>query len=97
MDVKYEKIVSSLKDKIAKIISMYEIAKVENIKTKDEVIFLKGELHKKDIAYNNLNRRYENLKLAKTVLASDEDPHEAKIKVNRIVREIDKCLALLNK
>jgi hypothetical protein len=46
----------------------------------------------------DLEKKHENLKMAK-VLSSvpGEDVHETKIQVNRIVREIDKCIALLNR
>jgi hypothetical protein len=44
-----------------------------------------------------LVKKQEDLKFAKSLLGADEDPHEAKVKINRIVREIDKCIALLNK
>jgi hypothetical protein len=37
------------------------------------------------------------LKLAKAIALTDDTSHDAKIKVNRIVREIDKCIALLNR
>ena len=47
---------------------------------------------------DELEKKYENLKIAK-VLSSvpGEDVHETKLQVNRIVREIDKCIALLNR
>ena len=44
-----------------------------------------------------MNNKYNKLKLAKRLLASSGDSHDAKIKINRIVREIDKCVALLNR
>ncbi len=47
---------------------------------------------------DELKKKYEHLKISK-VLASvpGEDVHETKLQVNRIVREIDKCIALLNR
>lgn len=44
-----------------------------------------------------LVKQVENLKFANSLLKVDEGSHEAKIKINRIVREIDKCIAMLNK
>ena len=35
--------------------------------------------------------------MAKTIAASSEDAHDAKIKINRLVREIDKCISLLDR
>ena len=57
----------------------------------EKVIVLENKLEE-------LNKKYENLKIAK-VLSSvpGEDVHETKLQVNKIVREIDKCIALLNR
>jgi phage shock protein A len=41
--------------------------------------------------------KYNNIKLAKTIISVEDNAHDAKIKMNRIVREIDKCIALLNR
>lgn len=42
-------------------------------------------------------QKYNNLKLAKVMLDGSDEGHDARIKVNRIVREIDNCIALLNR
>jgi len=44
-----------------------------------------------------IENKYESLKLAKIIAPSSTDSHDAKIKLNRIVREIDRCISLLNK
>ncbi len=44
-----------------------------------------------------LEKKYENLKIAKMLVGSDEDQKDAKNKIQKLVREIDKCIALLNK
>jgi len=44
-----------------------------------------------------LEKKYENLKLAKLFAASDDDHKDAKSRIQKLVREIDKCIALLNK
>ncbi len=46
---------------------------------------------------DNIKTKFKTLKIAKTVSGTDNDVHETKLRVNRIVREIDKCIALLNK
>ena len=45
----------------------------------------------------DLQDKYNKLKISKALIASSEDIHDAKLKVNRMVREIDKCIALLNR
>jgi predicted nuclease with TOPRIM domain len=44
-----------------------------------------------------LEQQNQKLKLAKSFLAESDDVHDARIKINKIVREIDKCIALLNR
>jgi len=58
---------------------------------------LKQQLQERDEEVKFLKNKYNKLKLAKSISATAGDSHEAKIKINRIVREIDKCVALLNR
>jgi len=45
-----------------------------------------------------LKTKYENLRLAGAILAeSDGNSNEARQRLNRIIREIDQCIALLNR
>ena len=44
-----------------------------------------------------LSRKNEQLKIATHLLSGVDENREAKQKINRLVREIDKCIALLNK
>ncbi|WP_318348650.1 hypothetical protein [Aquipluma nitroreducens] len=43
-----------------------------------------------------LEQKYENLKLAKMLIVSDDESKDAKNRIQKLVREIDKCIALLN-
>ena len=97
MDQEPNEIVNSLKEQISELISLYKKSKEE----KESLIHEKLELMEK---IENLNRdkeeldhQYNTLKLAKTFTANSGDSQEAKVKINRIVREIDKCIALLNR
>lgn len=45
----------------------------------------------------DLSKKVEDLKFAMSLAGTGGDTHEAKIKINRLVREIDKCISLLNK
>lgn len=40
--------------------------------------------------------KYDNLKLAKTIETGYGDSREARRKISKLMREIDKCVALLN-
>jgi len=58
---------------------------------------LKGQIRLLTLKNDELVKKMEDLKFAKSLLGGDENSHEAKIKINRLVREIDKCIALLNR
>lgn len=93
----YENIISALNSKASKMISALEKVKAENAELKKELENLKDSVKTKELEVHDLNVKYENLKLAKVIQLSGSDLHDAKIKVNRIVREIDKCISLLNR
>ena len=97
MENSNDQILILLRDRIKKIINLLESEKeknrsleVQNKQIEDKISSLQNEKEE-------LSERYNNLKLAKKLDASFQNTHDAKLKVNRIVREIDKCIALLNK
>ncbi len=96
MDSNQDQLVNLLKEKIHTVVSLLEKSEEEREKLQKEKVQLAEQVKLKMTAFEELERKYESLKLAKAILGSGENSHEAKIKVNRIVREIDKCIALLN-
>ena len=97
MEVEQKDIVVTLKDKIKKLLSLYNDLKTENAKLKSKAEENKAIIKNKEAELIFLKNKYNKLKLAKSLLASTGDSHDAKIKINSIVREIDKCIALLNR
>ncbi|PCH71213.1 MAG: hypothetical protein COC06_02170 [Bacteroidales bacterium] len=97
MDQEPNEIINSLKGKISELISLYQKSKQE----KESLILEKLELMEKieilKRERGELDHQYNTLKLAKTFTANSGDSQEAKVNINRIVREIDKCIALLNR
>ena len=92
-----ETVVNSLEEKVQKIITLYDQIKIENKKLLTDNDELLNTIKLKDTEIKDLQTKHEQLKLAKLLSTNSEDVHDAKLKVNRIVREIDKCIALLNK
>ena len=90
-------IISSLKDKISLIVNNYISLKEENHQLKKDNKNLTEKLKQNKQETSILEEKFNNIKLAKTIANASEDSHDAKLKVNRIVREIDKCIALLNR
>jgi len=98
MDARYDEIYSSLRQRIKTLISMYESQKAKSNDLQKKNLELQAEVERLERKLNELEKKHDNLKIAK-VLSSipGEDIHETKLQVNRIVREIDKCIALLNR
>jgi hypothetical protein len=98
MDSSKEYLVISLKSRIKEIIDLYENQKNINKELETNNSELKEKLILLENKVNEVEERNENLRLARAITSPEEDGvHEARIKVNRIVREIDKCIALLNR
>lgn len=97
MNVDMSEISSKIKQKVQVLVFAYDRVKQENEIIRTQNAELEKKIQAREFAYNELEERYAQLKLAKAIEASDTEMHEAKIKVNRIVREIDKCIALLNR
>jgi predicted nucleic acid-binding Zn-ribbon protein len=58
---------------------------------------LKVDLHERDARIKELELKYERVKLSGALLGEGENATEAKRKINELVREIDRCVALLNR
>ena len=58
---------------------------------------LKIDLHERDERIKELEFKYERVKLSGALMGEGENAAEAKRKINDLVREIDRCVALLNR
>ena len=60
---------------------------LENEKLKNETVLAQ---------YNELDVNYTNLKTATAISLNGSDVKETKLRLSKLVREVDKCIALLN-
>lgn len=97
MNVQQESVNQQLKTKIELLLSAYDKLKDENQKLTEQNRELDNMLKSKSQNLDEFEKRFNQAQLAKAVMASSQDIHDAKEKVKRIVREIDQCIALLNK
>ena len=86
-----------LQTRIRQVVELYQKERTDNEQLKKKGIELEERLKLDDNRLIDLDERYNKLKISKALIASSEDVHDAKLKVNRMVREIDKCIALLNR
>jgi predicted nucleic acid-binding Zn-ribbon protein len=88
-------IVDSLENKISKLLHKLELLNQAKGKLEDELVQLKAD---HDITKNSVlewEEKYESLKLASTMLGSETNKTEAKLKINTLIREIDHCITQL--
>jgi len=90
-------IIDDLKSGVSLLIDRLEKEKKDQERLKISSQELQRKVHMLEARISELEQKYSNLKIAKALITESGDVHDAKIKVNRIVREIDKCIALLNR
>jgi predicted nucleic acid-binding Zn-ribbon protein len=92
----YEELIV-LNRKLDELINRYNSLKLEVDDLKRGNEDLKGMLQEREGKIKDLEIKYERVKLSGALLGEGENAHEAKRKITELVREIDKCVALLNR
>ncbi len=90
-----EDIVDSLENKISKVLHKLELLKLANLKLNEELEVSKQEILTQDKQIANWEEKYDALKIANTILGSDDNKRETKLKINALIRDIDHCIAQL--
>lgn len=85
-----------LEIKLKNLVSNYEFLLKEN-----EILLQKNNqlqhlLLEKERFLKEIEEQYNLLKIAKTIEGSNKSTKETKLKINTLVREIDRCIAQLN-
>ena len=88
-------IVDSLELKINKLLHKIESLRHSNMELQKEVAKLKGQNISDNKAMLEWEERYNSLKMANSMLGSNSNKTEAKLKINAMIREIDRCIAQL--
>jgi len=91
-----EDIVDSLENKISKVLHKLDLLKRTNLKLNEELEISKQQLQSKERQIAAWEEKYEALKIANTMLGSDDNKRETKLKINALIRDIDHCIAQLS-
>ena len=89
-------LIDEFKTRLRLLIRKQDDLKGENKQLLEQLETLQQELVEVRKENERLVQKFDNLKLAKVFTASDDEKQIAKQKINKIVREIDKCIAQLN-
>ena len=89
------KIVDSLENKISKLLHKLELLNQTNTKLENELISLSNDRDSTITSVSEWEEKYNSLKLANSMLGSNTNKTEAKLKINTLIRELDHCIAQL--
>jgi len=92
----YEELIV-LNRKLDELLNRYNTLRTEVTELKNGNEDLKIKLYDRDAKIKELEIKYERVKLSGALLGEGENAVEAKKKITNLVREIDRCVALLNR
>ncbi|MDR3235599.1 MAG: hypothetical protein LBT48_02590 [Prevotellaceae bacterium] len=93
----FDDVIARLTNKHLRLIALYEKIKSENEVCRNEKQAFEDEIDRQRAVIEKLEERNKKLQLAEAFKVSSADTNDAKQKIGRIVKEIDKCVALLNR
>ena len=88
-------IVDSLENKISKLLHKLELLNQANAKLKEELRSIQEKQETTKSAMVDWEEKYNSLRLANSMLGSNTNKTEAKLKINAQIRELDLCIAQL--
>lgn len=88
-------IVDSLEGKINKLLHKLDLLGAANDKLQEELASLRKENVEAAINAEAWEEKYQALKLANSMLGSETNKTEAKLKINTLIRELDHCITQL--
>ena len=89
------KIVDSLEQKISMLLTKLEALKQENFKLQQDLQTANSSSSNTQRSVLDWEEKYNSLKLANSMLGSNTNKTEAKLKINILIRELDDCIAQL--
>ena len=90
-------IINNIEVKVGKLIAKYDQLNAEKLDLQRNNNTLKARLQEKESQIFALQDKVKLMNISKSVDASKEEVKSTRLKINEYVREIDKCIALLNK
>ena len=89
-------IAAGLEAKISKLLSRHAELQESHKALLSENKRLQQELAVQRDKIEELENKYESLRVARAMVGSKEDKHLTKLKINTLIREIDRCIVELS-
>ena len=92
-----DKLLLDLEVRQRQVLLLCDKLKQENNHLKDELVLKDSKIDSIKEELSQMSQKYDNLKMARTITAATVDVDTAKLKLSKLVREVDKCIGLLKK
>lgn len=89
------KLLVNLEVRIKQLLLLCDSLKDENIRLKTEIELRQNQIDEVSKKLKDMKTKYDSLKTARTITAASVDVDTAKLKLSKLVREVDKCINLL--
>ena len=90
------KLVANFEARVRQLMFLYDELKQKNADLAENLAVEKEKSQSLEEEIKRLNIRYDNLKIARIISVKQDDFRGAKKRLSKLVREVDKCIALLN-
>ena len=91
-----KKLLNTFETQLRHLMYLHDELKRENAELRKLLENEKLKNEKVQAQYDELEVNYTNLKTATTISLNGSDVKETKLRLSKLVREVDKCIALLN-
>jgi len=91
-----EGIVDSLEHKISMVLLKVDHLKQANLKLTEDLASARHQIQTQVKLNTDWEEKYKALKIANSMLGSDDNKRETKLKINALIRDIDHCIAQLS-
>ncbi|MDR3220081.1 MAG: hypothetical protein LBU22_14110 [Dysgonamonadaceae bacterium] len=90
------KIAANFEARVRQLIFLCDSLRAENVELKSRLALQKASNDSLTEKIRQLNKKYDTLKMARIISGGRDDLEDAKDRISKLVREVNKCIALLN-
>jgi hypothetical protein len=91
-----EKLLAEFELRMRQLMYLCDVLKEENSQLKHELAQKDTQITELSFEVEDMKKKYDNLKFAKSLSIEDDDSSkEAKKRLSKLVRDVDKCIAML--
>lgn len=91
-----EKIINTFATRVRQLILQYEDVKKENEKLSSMLADRDNTIKEQESTIGKLQQDYDSLKMVKMLQVTDGDIETARKRINRLIKDVNKCITLMS-